>query len=237
MIARPTLRGGEALSEETRLSAEEVRVAGALVEKQVTTPEYYPLTLNALTNACNQINNRDPVVSYDEAAVARALESLRDKRLAREVRTAEGRVPKYRQVFEEAYGLSRAELAVMCVLMLRGPQTAGELRGRTERLYPFSDISFVEATLEGLSEATERRPAMVVRLPRQAGRKEPRYAHLLSGPVEIDTAEAAGAESPRRAARAADEGHVARLEEELAAVRRELGELRREFAEFRKQFE
>jgi uncharacterized protein len=221
------------------LSAEEVRVAGALIEKQVTTPEYYPLTLNALTNACNQINNRDPVVSYDEATVARALESLRDKKLAREVRTADGRVPKYRQVFEEVYGLSRAELAVMCVLMLRGPQTAGELRARTERLYPFSDISFVEATLEGLGEQTGQRGPLVVKLARQAGRKESRYAHLLSGPVEVDAAEAAAPESARRAARAgaADEGRVARLEEELAAVRRELDELRREFAEFRRQFE
>jgi len=224
------------LSEETRLSAEEVRVTGALIEKQVTTPEYYPLTLNALTNACNQINNRDPVVSYDEATVTRTLERLRDKKLAREVRTADGRVPKYRQVFEEVYGLSRAELAVMCVLMLRGPQTAGELRGRTERLYPFSDISFVEATLEGLSEQTEKRPPLVVKLPRQAGRKESRYAHLLSGPVEIDAAEGGVPESPRRASRG-DDGRVARLEEELAAVRRELEELRREFAEFRKQFE
>ena len=223
--------------EELHLSAEEVRVTGALIEKQVTTPEYYPLTLNALVNACNQINNRDPVVSYDEATVARTLESLRDKKLAREVRTADGRVPKYRQVFEEVYALSRAELAVMCVLLLRGPQTAGELRGRTERLYPFSDLSFVEATLEGLSERTEKRAPLVVKLPRQAGRKESRYAHLLAGPVETDAVEAAGAESPRRASRAADDGRVARLEEELAAVRRELEELRREFAEFRKQFE
>jgi uncharacterized protein YceH (UPF0502 family) len=225
------------LSEELTLSAEEVRVVGALVEKQVTTPEYYPLTLNALVNACNQINNRDPVVSYDEATVARTLEHLRDKRLAREVRTADGRVPKYRQVFEEVFGLSRAELAVMCVLLLRGPQTAGELRGRTERLYPFSDISFVEATLEGLSETTEKRPPLVVKLPRQAGRKESRYAHLLSGPVDADAAEAAPAERQRRAPRAADDARAARLEEELAAVRRELEELRREFGEFRKQFE
>ena len=225
------------MSEELSLSAEEVRVVGALIEKQVATPEYYPLTLNALTNACNQINNRDPVVSYDEATVSHALESLRDKKLAREVRTADGRVPKYRQVFEEVYGLSRAELAAMCVLMLRGPQTAGELRGRTERLYPFSDLSFVEATLEGLGERAERRPPLVVKLPRQAGRKESRYAHLLSGPVDVEAAEAAAAESPRRASRAGDDGRVGRLEEELAAVRREVDELRREFAEFRKQFE
>ena len=222
------------------LSAEEARVTGALIEKQVTTPEYYPLTLNALVNACNQISNRDPVVSYDDATVARVLERLRDKRLAREVRTADGRVPKYRQVLEEVYPLSRAELAVVCVLLLRGPQTPGELRARTERLYPFSDISFVEATLEGLGEAMEQRPPLVMKLPRQAGRKESRYAHLLSGPIEIDEQEAAaaGAEgSPRRAARGTDDGRVARLEEELAAVRREVDELRREFAEFRRQFE
>ena len=167
------------LGEETH-SPEEVRVTGALIEKQVTTPEYYPLTLNALVNACNQINNRDPVVSYDEATVARTLESLRDKRLAREVRTADGRVPKYRQVFEEVYGLSRAELAVMCVLMLRGAQTVGEVRGgRNDSELP--PTSFVEATLEGLSDRTEKRPAIVAKLPRQAGRKESRYAHLLSG--------------------------------------------------------
>ncbi|HYP53418.1 MAG TPA: YceH family protein, partial [Pyrinomonadaceae bacterium] len=237
-VGRAALRGATTLEEELTLSAEEVRVTGALIEKQVTTPEYYPLTLNALVNACNQINNRDPVVAYDEATVSRALERLRDKRLAREVRTADGRVPKYRQVFEEVFGLSRAELAVMCVLMLRGPQTVGELRGRTERLYPFSDISFVEATLEGLSERTEKRGPLVVRLPRQAGRKESRYAHLLSGAVEFDAAaDAAVAENPRRAARASDDGRVGRLEEELAAVRREVEELRREFAEFRRQFE
>jgi len=227
------------LSEEIILSAVEVRVAGSLAEKQVTTPEYYPLTLNALVNACNQISNRDPVVAYDDSIVARALESLRDKKLAREVRTADGRVPKYRQVFEELFALSRAELAVVCVLMLRGPQTAGELRGRTERLYPFSDISFVEATLEGLSEATDARPPLAVKLPRQAGRKEPRYAHLLSGPIEFEEGDAAivSRAELRGSARAAGDERVSKLEEELAAVRRELEELRREFAEFRTQFE
>jgi uncharacterized protein YceH (UPF0502 family) len=231
------------LSQEIKLSAEEARVVGSLIEKQVTTPEYYPLTLNALTNACNQISNRDPVVAYDEQTVARALEDLRDKRLAREVRTADGRVPKYRQVIEEVYPLSRAELAVVCVLLLRGPQTVGELRGRTERLYPFSDLSFVEATLEGLAQAAGDRPPLVVKLPRQAGRKEPRYAHLLCGPVEIEEADAASSSAPRPeshargAARAAGDDRAARLEKEVRALRGELEELRREFAEFRKQFD
>ena len=229
------------MSEEITLTAEEARVVGALIEKQVTTPEYYPLTLNALVNACNQISNRDPVVAYDERTVADALESLREKKLAREVRTADGRVPKYRQVLEEVYPLTRAEVAVVCVLLLRGPQTVGELRGRTERLYAFSDLSFVEATLEGLSEPADGRPPLVVKLPRQAGRKEPRYAHLLCGPVEADEADAARAEagasrSQARAAAGGDE-RAARLEEEVRALRAGLEELRREFAEFRKQFE
>jgi hypothetical protein len=228
------------LNEVIRLSAEEARVVGSLIEKQVTTPEYYPLTMNALVNACNQISNRDPAVSYDERVVAYALEELREKKLAREVRTADGRVPKYRQVIEEVYPLSRAEVAIVCVLLLRGPQTPGELRARTERLYPFSDISFVEATLEGLAEASEARPPLVVKLPRQTGRKESRYAHLLSGPVEAD--EGAEQRAEPHAVRSAARGgggdeRAARLEAEVRALRAEMDELRREFAEFRKQFD
>ena len=223
------------MNEEITLSAEEARVVGSLIEKGVTTPEYYPLTLNALINACNQISNRDPVVSYDEYVVLGALEGLREKKLAREVRTADGRVPKFRQVVEEVFPLSRAELAVVCVLLLRGPQTAGELRARTERLYPFSDISFVEATLEGLAAGTGERPPLVVKLPRQPGRKEPRYAHLLSGPVEAD--EAAERAEPHARSRGAGDERAARLEEEVRALRSEMEALRREFAEFRKQFE
>ncbi|MFN2482962.1 MAG: YceH family protein [Pyrinomonadaceae bacterium] len=222
-------------AEGTILSAEEVRVVGALVEKQVTTPEYYPLTLNALVNACNQISNRDPVVSYDEQTVARAIESLREKNLVREVRTADGRVPKYRQVLEEAITLTKAELAVVCVLMLRGAQTPGELRGRTERLYSFSGTQFVEATLEDLMR---RSPPLVARLPRAAGQKEARYAHLLAGEVKFDETEAGRSHEPAasRGARGADE-RVCRLEEEVGALRGQLEELKREFAEFRRQFE
>ncbi|HVG29406.1 MAG TPA: YceH family protein [Pyrinomonadaceae bacterium] len=222
--------------EGTVLSAEEVRVVGALVEKQVTTPEYYPLTLNALVNACNQISNRDPVVSYDEQTVVRAIDTLREKNLVREVRTADGRVPKYRQVLEEAITLTKAELAVVCVLMLRGAQTPGELRGRTERLYPFSGVQFVEATLEDLMRRT---PPLVARLPRGAGQKEARYAHLLAGELKLDEVEAGKSHEPATAARGARAGdeRVSRLEEEVGALRGELEELKREFAEFRRQFE
>jgi uncharacterized protein YceH (UPF0502 family) len=221
--------------EGTILSAVEVRVVGALVEKQVTTPEYYPLTLNALVNACNQISNRDPVVSYDEQTVVRAIESLREKNLVREVRTADGRVPKYRQVLEEVITLTKAELAVTCVLMLRGAQTPGELRSRTERLYSFSGVQFVEATLEDLMR---REPPLVARLPRGAGQKEARYAHLLSGELKFEEIEAGRTNEPTasRGARAGDE-RVNRLEEEVSALRGQLEELKREFAEFRRQFE
>jgi hypothetical protein len=217
------------LSEELILSPEEVRVVGALIEKQVTTPEYYPLTLNALRQACNQLSNRDPVVAFDERTVVWALESLRDRKLVRVVTTADGRVPKYRHVLDEALGLKSAEMAVMCVLMLRGAQTVGEIRTRTERLYPFSALSFVETTLEDLMA---RDTPLVVKLPRQSGRKEPRYAHLLGGEVEVTE----GAEAEPREARG-ETGRVARVEEELRAVRAELAELREQFAEFRKQFE
>jgi uncharacterized protein YceH (UPF0502 family) len=222
-------------AEGTILSAEEVRVCGALVEKQVTTPEYYPLTLNALVNACNQTSNREPVVSYDGQTVAGAIDTLREKGLAREVRTADGRVPKYRHVLDEALSLSKAELAVMCVLMLRGAQTVGELRGRTERLYSFSGLQFVEATLEGLMNRGEGRAPLVVRLPRGAGQKEARFAHLLAGEVHVDESATVETSTPRGAR--VDGERVARLEEEVGALRRELSELKGQFAEFKRQFE
>jgi uncharacterized protein YceH (UPF0502 family) len=223
------------LSEELILSPEEVRVVGALIEKQVTTPEYYPLTLNALRQACNQLSNRDPVVAFDERTVVWALESLRDRKLVRVVTTADGRVPKYRHVLDETLNLKSPEMAVMCVLMLRGAQTVGEIRTRTERLYPFSALSFVETTLEDLMA---REAPLVVKLPRQTGRKEPRYAHLLGGEVQVTEPEGAEATTDASAAGARGEmGRVARLEEELKSVRAELAELREQFGEFRKQFE
>jgi uncharacterized protein YceH (UPF0502 family) len=222
-------------SEGTILSAEEVRVVGALVEKQVTTPEYYPLTLNALVNACNQTSNREPVVAYDGQTVAGTIDTLREKGLAREVRTADGRVPKYRHVLDEALSLSKAELAVMCVLMLRGAQTVGELRGRTERLYPFSGLQFVEATLEDLMSRGDGRAPLVMRLPRASGQKEARFAHLLAGEVHFDETSAVEASTPRGVR--VDGERVAKLEEEVGALRRELSELKDQFAEFKRQFE
>ncbi|HYX41383.1 MAG TPA: YceH family protein [Pyrinomonadaceae bacterium] len=218
---------------ESKLNDVEVRVLGALVEKQLTTPEYYPLTFNALMHACNQISNRDPVVAYDEQTVTGALESLREKKLVRMVSTAEGRVPKYRHVLNEVIELRSAELALLCVLLLRGPQTVGELRGRTERLYSFSDIAYVEAALQALIERADG--PLVVKLSRQTGQKESRYAHLLSGPVElVEQAQAQPSDATRTRAGA---DRLAQLESEVAALRQELTELRQQFTEFKRQFE
>lgn len=223
------------LAVEFRLNDVEVRVLGALIEKQVTTPEYYPLTLNALLHACNQISNRDPVVAYDEQTVARALESLREQKLVRVVNTADGRVPKYRHVLNEVVELRAAELAVVCVLLLRGPQTVGELRGRTERLYAFSDLSFVEATLQALAERADG--PLVVKLPRQSGQKEARYAHLLSGPVQVEAQLRAARPEPATVAVRAESERLTQLESEVATLRQELNELRQQFTEFKDQFE
>jgi uncharacterized protein YceH (UPF0502 family) len=216
----------------------EVRVVGSLVEKQVTTPDYYPLTLNALVNACNQISNRDPVVKYDERTVEDAVDSLRTKNLVYIFYGAESRVPKYKHMTREVYALSPQELAVMCVLMLRGPQTVGEIRGRTGRLYEFAELREVEETLDGLARRDE---PLVFKLPRQSGRKDARYTHLLSGQPEFDeSAEeqtAHAASRPSSSTRAAEGERIARLEAEVEALRGEVAELRRQLEEFRKQFE
>jgi uncharacterized protein YceH (UPF0502 family) len=196
------------------------------------TPDAYPLTLNALRAACNQSTNREPVVDYDESVIRDALARLGHRRWTRLASYHGSRASKYRHLLDEALGIRPDEQALLAVLLLRGPQTPGELRQRTDRLHHFASAEELDAAIEGLAQRD-----LVVRLERRPGQKESRYAHLLSGPVEVDTVEAAVAESPRRAARTADDGRVARLEEELAAVRRELDELRREFAEFRKQFE
>lgn len=221
---------------DTLLNDIEARVVGSLVEKQVTTPDYYPLTLNALVHACNQISNRDPVMQLDERAVADAVDSLRAKNLVYIFYGADSRVAKYKHMMREVFDLSPQELAAMCVLMLRGPQTVGEIRGRTGRLYEFADLAEVESTLEGLARRDE---PLVVKLPRQAGRKEARYAHLLSGQPEVE--EAVEGQPPQaassRAARTHDGERVARLESEVESLRGELAELRRQFEEFRRQFE
>ncbi len=164
-----------------QLTAPQARVLGALVEKEVTTPDYYPLSLNALINACNQRSNREPVMNLDEDEVRQALRGLENKGLAGRARNADGRVTKYEHWLGEAFNFSRAETALLCVLLLRGPQTPGELRGRTERLHSFEEISDV---LAGIQKLMDREPPLAAVLPRQPGTKEARYAHLLSGPVE-----------------------------------------------------
>lgn len=214
------------------LNPVEVRVIGSLIEKQVTTPEYYPLTLNALINACNQTTNRDPVVAYDEKTVARALESLRERSLVWMVTGS--RVPKYEHRFTEQFKLAEQEIAVMCVLMLRGPQTAGEIRGRTGRLYEFTSLEEVELVLESLMNADE---PFVARLARQPGTKESRYAHLLSGEVQIEQQEAQVKAEPAMQEVRAENERIARLEGELDTLRQKHEELRQQFLDFKRQFE
>ena len=219
---------------ETLLSEAEVRVLGSLAEKQVTTPDYYPLTMNALVHACNQLSNRDPVVQYDERTVADAVDSLRLKNLVYIFYGAESRVPKYKHMMREVLGLSAPELAALCVLMLRGAQTVGEVRGRTGRMHEFADLREVEETLEGLSK---RDDPVVVKLPRQAGRKEARYAHLLSGQPAVEEEPEGQPVSAAPRARSGESERVSRLEAEVERLSGELAEMRRRFEEFRKQFE
>ena len=219
---------------EPLLDAVEARIVGALVEKQITTPDNYPLTLNALTTACNQKSNRHPVVAFDERTVVRSLEQLRDKGLARMVSGADQRVPKYYHLFAEKLELSLPQVAALTVLILRGPQTLGEIRGRSGRLHEFADLDDVEQTL---GELGERQQPMVVQLERQPGRKEARFAHLLCGEPDIGE-EDQGAGPVELAAldvRAENE-RLAALEQEVGALREELAGLRRAFEEFRGQF-
>jgi hypothetical protein len=213
---------------ELNLNPLEVRVLGALIEKEITTPEYYPLSLNALVNACNQKSNRDPVVAWDEDDVDRALESLRARGLALRSTGAGSRVPKHAHRLTEQLNPDRREIAVLCELMLRGPQTVGELRTHTERMHRFDDTGEVEAVLQRLME---REPAaLVVHLPRRAGEKEARFAHLLSGAPSLDGPEATDA-PPARTDR------VGELERKVEDLQREMESLRSQFADFRRQFE
>lgn len=214
----------------TVLTEIETRVLGSLIEKQVTTPEYYPLTLNALTLACNQKNNRYPVTSYNENQVSDALESLREKNLAYVFYGSTSRVPKYKHVMPEVMHLNHAEMGLMCVLMLRGAQTLGELRGNASRLHEFSSLEEVEQTLNGLISRDEE--PLVARLPRQPGQKEGRFAHLLSGEIDVEALAATETErapTPRRSSSA--------LEEKVDALAAEVEKLKEQFEQFRKQFE
>lgn len=212
------------------LNAAEARVLGALIEKDITTPDYYPLSLNALINACNQKNNREPVTNFDEETVRLALRNLSDKQLAGMARGAEGRVAKYEHRLQEVYNFTRPETAILCVLLLRGPQTPGELRGRGERMHRFEDLDEV---LSGLQQLMRREPPLAKALGRRPGTKEIRYAHLLSGDVEAWEPPAEMASSG-----VTDENErVAHLEAQVSALQSEVAELKQQMAEFRKQFE
>jgi uncharacterized protein len=214
------------------LTEVEARVLGALVEKDITTPDYYPLSLIALVNACNQKNNRDPVMSLEENTVRDALSGLQELRLAGPASGADSRVTKYEHRLQDVFNFSRGETAVLCVLLLRGPQTPGELRGRTERIHPFEDLDAVQSSLQRLMQ---REPPLALTLPRQPGTKESRYAHLLSGKIDVTQMAAAHEHSPSRSA--GDGEQFARLEEQLAGLQREVSDLKQLFEEFRKQFE
>src|SRR5208337_4293133 len=207
-----TIEDGRRKSMEFRLTETEVRVLGSLIEKDITTPEYYPLSLNALVNACNQKTNRDPVMQLDEDAVRDALEGLQQQRMAGPARDADSRVTKYEQRMQEVFNFTRAETAILCVLLLRGPQTPGELRGRAERMHRFETLEDVQSALQKLMQ---REPPLAKVLPRQPGTKESRYAHLLAGDVEeAEGPVQAGATVERNPA---DAERIARLEEEVAA--------------------
>jgi len=212
------------------LNSAEARVLGALVEKDITTPDYYPLSLNALINACNQKNNREPVTNFDEETVRLALRNLSDKHLAGTAGGADSRVTKYEHRLQEVFNFTRQETALICVLLLRGPQTPGELRGRTERMYQFEHLDDV---LSGLQQLMRREPPLAKALGRRPGTKEIRYAHLLSGDVEAwePPAEIASNSGSAEAER------IIQLEEQVAALRNEVAELKQQMAEFRKQFE
>jgi uncharacterized protein YceH (UPF0502 family) len=221
------------------LSEVECRVLGSLIEKEITTPEYYPLSLNALVNACNQKSNRDPVMNLDEAAVRQALHSLDGQSLVRSVSASDSRVTKYEHRLQEAFNFYRHEIAILCVLLLRGPQTPGELRTRAERMHPFDDLSAVRSSLQHL---LKREPPLVKILLRQPGTKESRYAHLLAGDVESFEPQQEAVASAASAS--ADGRHAADLEKKVAAFRsdiadlqKEVADLRQQFAQFRKQFE
>ncbi len=210
----------------------EVRVLGSLLEKEITTPEYYPLSLNALVNACNQKSNRDPVVNFDEATVEQALHTLRDKGLLLSITGASSRVQKYAHRISEKLNLGRPELAILCELMLRGPQTTGELRNRADRMHTFDDTDQVQSVIERL-------PELIVKLERRPGEKESRYAHLLSGPplVSQSVSQSVSHSEPDQPAQPARPDRITALENEVSQLRNELADLKQQFAVFQKQFE
>ncbi len=211
----------------------EARVLGALLEKEITTPDYYPLSLNALVNACNQKSNRDPVMNLQEDAVREALRVLQDNSLARSVSAADSRVTKYEHRLQETFNFDRREAAVFCELLLRGPRTPGELRSRAERMHHFDELGEVQSTLHRLMN---REPALVKVLARQPGTKESRYTHLLSGDVDAAAATNRNDSPAPVMADNKDKDRIAQLETELAALRADVADLKQQLAIFRRQF-
>jgi uncharacterized protein len=233
------------LDSTVNLTEIETRVLGSLIEKDVTTPDYYPLSLNALVNACNQKNNRDPVMTLDEGTVRQALSTLQEKRLAGPASGADSRVPKFEHRLQEVFNFDRREIAIVCVLLLRGPQTPGELRSRTERMYHFEALDDIVSTLDRLAQ---RDPPLARVLPRQPGTKESRYTHLFSGEPPVDSAGTADVAracperqskgpSPTIAGANSETDRLRTLEEEVARLRQELTEVQQQLAAFRRQFE
>jgi len=214
----------------------ETRVLGALIEKDITTPDYYPLSLNALVNACNQKNNRDPVMTLDETIVREGLSSLQEKRLAGPASGADSRVSKFEHRLQEVFNFDRREIAIVCVLLLRGPQTPGELRSRTDRMYHFEALEDIVSTLDRLAQ---RQPPLAQVLPRQPGTKESRYTHLFSGEPAIleGRMDVAGVPSAATGTSNSLADRIRTLEAEVSRLREELSEVQQQLAAFRKQFE
>ena len=214
---------------------EEIRVLGALIEKQHTTPEYYPMTLNALTNACNQKSSRNPVVAYDKHEVVRALESLREKGFTATVSEANSRVPKYKQLFVEKIALTDAEAAIMCVLMLRGPQTCGELRTHTERIYKFNDLAEVTSTIQAIMD--REHVDMIIELPRQPGRKENRFAQILAGMPDLEAMQQDAPIEPETRQVRSENQRIQELETAVHELKKHVRALQEQFDQFKQQFE
>jgi uncharacterized protein len=224
---------------ELNLSDFEVRVLGSLAEKAFITPDTYPLSLNAVTMACNQVSNRDPVMQLTDDTVLQTLNALREKKLVREWFPSGSRVPKFDHVLNEIYGLNEAQLAALTLLMLRGPQTAGEIKGRSGRMHTFHEVERVEATMQSMIE--ERETPLVIKLPKAPGTKEARYAHLLAGVRAVERQEVAGSllppSSPSPSISGKGDDRFSALEDEVQQLRAEVSWLSRQFETFKKQFE
>ncbi len=217
------------------LTIVEVRVLGSLIEKQMTTPDYYPLTLNSLTTACNQKNNRDPVTAFNDTTVLRALDLLREKKLISTVTGTGIRVQKYKHVVDEQYTLTRQELSLLCLLMLRGPQTVGELRGRSGPMHEFTSVEEVETVLASLTNR-EQQP-LAKKVPRHTGQKEVRYIHLFAATPDMKESDLAPPPEPARLQIITENERIDKLEEQVKTLQSEIENLQKKFSEFKKQFE